>query len=57
MSRVPTDAHDLIGAYALDALGKRERARFLVHLADCPRCRQELTALRAASAELDDLTP
>lgn len=52
---MPADVHDLIGAYALDALSERERARFLTHLAGCPRCRQELTALQEASSELDDL--
>lgn len=52
---MPADAHALIGAFALEALSERERARFLAHLAGCARCRQELTALQAASSGLDDL--
>lgn len=50
-----TDTHALIGAFALDALSERERTRFLTHLASCPPCRRELTALQAASSALDDL--
>lgn len=37
-----TDLHELVGAYALDALETDEADRFAVHLGECPRCRAEL---------------
>lgn len=40
------DAHELIGAYALDALDADERATFEQHLAGCAQCRTELDGLR-----------
>ncbi len=49
------EAHDLVAAYVLDALGEFERSRFVAHLATCPDCRLELTRLEAASLRLDDL--
>lgn len=40
-------AHDpaasLLGAYALDALDDAERVRVEAHLADCSRCRAEVS--------------
>jgi len=37
-----TDLHELVGAYALDALDADEAREFEAHLDDCPRCRAEL---------------
>ena len=39
--------HDLAGAYALDALDDRERARFELHLDECEACRTEVAGLEA----------
>jgi len=47
-----TDPHTLAGAYALDALGPPDRARFERHLGGCPACRQETEGLREATAML-----
>ena len=44
--------HTLAGAYALDALTERDRARFERHLAGCDDCRQEAASLREAAARL-----
>lgn len=44
--------HDLVGAYALDALDDVERARFERHLTSCASCRTELAGLQAAAAAL-----
>jgi len=44
--------HTLAGAYALDALTDRDRARFERHLAGCEACRQEAASLREAAARL-----
>jgi anti-sigma factor RsiW len=44
--------HDLVAAYALDALDDPERREFEEHLAGCPRCREELEGLRDAAAAL-----
>jgi len=44
--------HTLAGAYALDALTERDRARFERHLAGCDSCRQEATSLREAAGRL-----
>ena len=46
--------HDLIGAYAMDALDPDERAAFEQHLRDCADCRQELAALSETLAQLAD---
>ena len=40
-----TDPHTLAGAYALDALGGADRARFERHLCACPSCSQEARGL------------
>jgi anti-sigma factor RsiW len=40
------DVHELAAAYALDALAADEREEFEAHLPECPRCRDELDALR-----------
>lgn len=47
-----TDPHTLAGAYALDALGPADRARFERHLSGCPACSQEARGLREATALL-----
>ncbi len=46
------DPHTLVGAYALDALGGAERARFERHLGACPSCNQETRGLREAATRL-----
>jgi anti-sigma-K factor RskA len=47
-----TDPHTLVGAYALDALDRPDRARFERHLSGCPACSQEARGLREATALL-----
>ncbi len=42
----------MAGAYALDALDDRDRARFGRHLAGCPECCREVGGLREATARL-----
>lgn len=44
--------HDLVAAYALDALDDSERREFEDHLAGCEQCAEELEGLRAAAAAL-----
>ena len=46
------DPHTLAGAYALDALGGADRARFERHLSACPSCSQETRGLRETAARL-----
>jgi anti-sigma-K factor RskA len=46
------DPHTLAGAYAMDAVPERDRARFERHLAGCDACRQEVRGLREAAAAL-----
>ncbi|HTT51744.1 MAG TPA: anti-sigma factor [Streptosporangiaceae bacterium] len=46
------DPHTLAGAYALDALGGTDRARFERHLSACPSCSQETKGLREAATRL-----
>lgn len=46
------ELHDLIGAYAMDALDPAERTAFEQHLATCPACQTELVGLSDALAEL-----
>jgi anti-sigma-K factor RskA len=46
------DPHTLAGAYALDALGGADRARFERHLSACPSCSQETRGLRETTARL-----
>jgi anti-sigma-K factor RskA len=50
-----TDPHTLAGAYALDALGGPDRARFERHLSGCPACVQEARGLQEATARLSDM--
>ena len=49
-----TDPHTLAGAYALNALGTADRARFERHLSGCPSCAQETRGLQEATARLSD---
>jgi anti-sigma factor RsiW len=44
--------HDLTAAYAVDALDADERATYESHLAQCERCRDELTSLAEAATSL-----
>jgi anti-sigma-K factor RskA len=46
------DAHELIAAYALDALDETERAAFEEHLRGCEQCREELPRLTEAASAL-----
>ncbi|MBB5802058.1 anti-sigma-K factor RskA [Saccharothrix ecbatanensis] len=47
-----SEAHTLIGAYALDAVSEAERRLFEEHLAVCSDCAQELAELRETTALL-----
>jgi anti-sigma-K factor RskA len=49
-------AHTLAGAYAMDALGPKDRAGFERHLAGCEDCAQEIASLREATARLATAT-
>jgi anti-sigma-K factor RskA len=49
-----TDPHTLAGAYALNALGPGDRARFERHLSGCPSCAQEARGLQEATSRLAD---
>ncbi|MFF3494269.1 anti-sigma factor domain-containing protein [Streptomyces sp. NPDC002795] len=44
--------HSLAAPYALDALGRRERARFERHLTRCDACADEVRALTESSVRL-----
>src|SRR5262249_20401270 len=46
------DPHDLLAAYALDALDDDERERFEQHLAGCEDCTEQLAMLREPVAAL-----
>jgi anti-sigma-K factor RskA len=53
MSSQETDhLHDLVAAYALDAVDDDERMAFERHLETCERCRTELAGLRDTAASL-----
>jgi anti-sigma-K factor RskA len=52
LPRPGRDAHTLAGAYAMDAISERDRARFERHLAGCQECTQEIASLREATARL-----
>lgn len=49
-----TDTHELVGAYALDALPDEERRFFERHLASCAACRAEVDELQATASRLGD---
>jgi anti-sigma factor RsiW len=44
--------HDLVAAYALDALDPVERERFEAHLDDCAQCRRDLAVLQRGADAL-----
>ncbi len=44
--------HELSAAYALDALDEADRRSFEAHLADCPRCREDVASFRETAAAL-----
>jgi len=46
------DIEELLGAYALDAVGPDERELVELHLRNCPRCRAEVTEHREVAALL-----
>ena len=46
------EPHTMAGAYALDAMEERDRARFERHLARCQECCREVGGLREATARL-----
>lgn len=46
------DPHDLLAAYALDALDEDERERFERHLEECDECSEQLALLREPVAAL-----
>ena len=49
---------DLLAIHALDALGSdEERARVERHVEECPRCRQELDAMRGVAAPVPVASP
>jgi len=48
------DMHELVGAYALDALSDDERAAFEAHLATCDACQAELASFADAVDGLAD---
>ena len=52
MSFQDTEIHDLVAAYALDAVDDDERMAFERHLETCERCRNELAGLRDTAASL-----
>jgi anti-sigma-K factor RskA len=52
MRRAGRDAHTLSGAYAMDALTARDRARFERHLARCEECAREVAGLRETTVRL-----
>ena len=52
-----TDLHELVAAYALDAVDDDERREFERHLGTCERCAAELAALRETAASLAYATP
>ncbi|MGW4759036.1 anti-sigma factor [Streptomyces chartreusis] len=49
---ITADAHDLAGAFAVDALTQEERERFLRHAADCPDCAHEIARHQQAATWL-----
>jgi anti-sigma-K factor RskA len=52
LSMPDTDLHELVAAYALDALDDDDREAFERHLGSCERCADELAGLRETAASL-----
>src|ERR1035437_1756197 len=46
------DIHDLTAAFALDALDEHETREYEAHLAQCERCREELSRLSESAGAL-----
>jgi len=46
------DIHDLTAAYALDALDADETREYEAHLAQCVRCRADLSTLSESATAL-----
>jgi hypothetical protein len=46
------EPHTLAGPFAMDAVTAAERASFLAHLGDCAQCRDDVRAMREATARL-----
>lgn len=46
------ELHDLVAAYALNALDDEDRVEFEVHLSTCEKCIDELTEMASATSEL-----
>lgn len=46
------EPHSLVGAYAMDALDAKDRARFERHLTRCEACAREVSELRETTARL-----
>ena len=46
------DPHDLLAAYALDAVENDDRLRVEQHVAHCPRCQAELDGYRDVAAAI-----
>src|SRR5450631_56870 len=46
------DPHDLLAAYALDAVENEDRLRVEQHVAHCPRCQAELDGYRDVAAAI-----
>ncbi|AXT86978.1 hypothetical protein C6I20_16100 [Aeromicrobium sp. A1-2] len=51
-----TDLHAFAGAYALDSLNDRDRARFEGHLEACESCRAEMAGFFATTVRLAEVT-
>lgn len=49
--------HELVGAYAVDALPDDERRFFKRHLSECAACRREVAELRATAALMGAAAP
>ena len=49
---VEAEEHELVAAYALDALDEDEERQYEEHLRRCARCREELASLREAATSL-----
>ncbi|WP_435213375.1 anti-sigma factor domain-containing protein [Streptomyces sp. bgisy034] len=49
---ITADAHDLAGAFAVDALTREEREEFLRHAAGCPDCAHEVARHQQAATWL-----
>jgi anti-sigma factor RsiW len=51
------DGHELLGAYALDAVDDADRSLFERHLATCDACWDELPSLMGAARRVAAVRP